>query len=100
MASLSDAARAALEELMRTEGYEYQSEFARKHQAEGREQGKLEEAARAVLSVLDTRGLELVSDQRDRILASTDLAELERWLRKAVTVSSAAELFDPPERPD
>jgi hypothetical protein len=90
MAALSEAARAALEDLMRSEGYEYQSEFARRHRAEGRAEGE----ARALLTILDVRGLQLSAEQRDRILSATDLAQLEAWLRKAATVSSTDELFD------
>jgi hypothetical protein len=94
MAAMSDAARAALEELMRTEPYEYQSEFARRHQAEGNAEGKIEATAQAVLSVLDARGLDIAKHDRDHILGSTDLGELEHWLRRAATASKASELFE------
>ncbi len=89
MAALGDAARTALEELMRTEGYEYQSDFARRYRAEGRAEGR----AQALLMILEARGLEVTADQRERILGSTDLDELDGWLRKAATVACAGELF-------
>ncbi len=85
MAALGDAARTALEDLMQ-KGYEYQSEFARRHQAEGE--------ARALLTVLESRGLSVTDAQRARIAATTDLAELERWLRKAVRMSAVDALFE------
>jgi hypothetical protein len=43
--------------------------------------------------VLETRGLEISSDTRDRITRCDDLNMLETWIRRAVTVSSADELF-------
>jgi hypothetical protein len=50
-----------------------------------------------VLTVLAARGIEVAPDVRDRILASTDLDELDeldRWVQRAATVSAASELFD------
>jgi hypothetical protein len=97
MAALSHAARIALEELMRTEGYQYQSDFARHHQAlgraEGEAKGEAKGEARAVITVLEARGLVVTDDDRERILAATDLAQLDRWLRRAVAISTTEELF-------
>jgi hypothetical protein len=42
VSSLNEAARAALEELMQSGTYEYQSEFARKYFAQGRQEGRQE----------------------------------------------------------
>jgi hypothetical protein len=97
--SLGEAARKAFEEFMaNSPGYEYQSEFARRHraegQAEGQAEGRAEGAARALLVVLEARGLVLSDEQRRRIEASADVAELEDWVRRAATVATAAELFD------
>lgn len=82
---LREATRSALETLMQSQGYEFQSEFARKHTAVGE--------ARAVLTVLDARGFAVSPTQRDRILSCTDLAALEQWVRRAVTGASTDELF-------
>jgi hypothetical protein len=49
--------------------------------------------AKALLRVLDRRGLTVSDDQRERMLTCTDIATLEGWLDKAVTASSADELF-------
>jgi hypothetical protein len=87
-AALSAAARAKLEELM-TQGYEFQSDFAKRHRAEGRAEGE----AQAILTVLEARGIAVSNAERERILASTDLDVLERWLRKALTAASTDELF-------
>jgi hypothetical protein len=89
LAALSDAARTALEALMASGRYEFQSDFARRHQATGRAEGK----ATALLAVLEARGLAVSADARARILACTDQAQLDLWVRKAVTVPSVEALF-------
>ncbi len=89
LAALSQAARAALEELMAGGTYEYQSDFARKYVAKGRAEGHAE----AVIEVLETRGLPVSDAARARILACTDAARLAAWVRMAVTVASVDELF-------
>ncbi|HTN90416.1 MAG TPA: hypothetical protein VL242_42370 [Sorangium sp.] len=43
--------------------------------------------------MLETRGLDLPAEVRERVLASTDLTELDRWLRRSVVVSGARELL-------
>lgn len=88
--SLNDAARMALETMMK--GYEYQSDFAKTYIGLGR----VEERAVAVLDALADRGLAVPEAVRDRVLAQKDPAVLRRWFRRAVTVSSAAEIFDDP----
>jgi hypothetical protein len=105
VSSLNEAARHALEELMRSGTYEYQSEFARRYVAQGREEGReegrqegLQEGLQkgekvALLEVLDARGLEVDVEARQKILECTRPAQLKRWLRRAVTVRSVQELF-------
>jgi Arc/MetJ-type ribon-helix-helix transcriptional regulator len=95
MASLSAAVRQSLEELMKSGKYEYQTEFVRKLMAQGLEQGRQEGEMDALLEVLDARGLNVDAEARQRILSCEDLAQLKVWLRKAVTVSSVQELFEP-----
>jgi len=94
---LGEATRAALEELMQSQRYEFQSEFARRHtaigEAHGQARGEAIGEARALLAVLDARGLIVSPEQRDRILSCTDAAALERWVRRAVSVSSTDDLF-------
>lgn len=98
MCSLNDAARMALEALMRSGTYEYQSEFARRYLAQGREEG-LKEGLKegemsALLEVLEARGLQVDEQSRQRIVACTELEQLKRWLRKSVSVQSVRELFE------
>jgi hypothetical protein len=97
--SLSEAAKSIMEKLMASGHYEPQSEFARnllklRREAEtGRAEGRAEGEAAAVLAVLETRGLALTEEQRARIRGCTEADVLDRWVRKAVTVASADELF-------
>ena len=96
LSSLNGAARRTLEAMMKS-GYEFQSDFARSYVAKGmekgREQGLLEAKAHDVLAFLEARGLEVPAEVRERVLASTDLAELDRWIRRAASVSDARELL-------
>lgn len=94
MCSLNDAARTALEALMRSGNYEYQSELARHYVAQGREAGILEGERRALLEVLEARGLQVDEQAHQRIAACTELEQLKRWLRKAVSIHSVQELFE------
>jgi hypothetical protein len=88
--SLNEAARRALEAMMK--GYEYQSDFAKKYVA----QGRAEEAARAVLTVLGVRGIAVPDAARERVLTQKDPSLLERWLAKAVVAASVGEVIDDP----
>ncbi|WP_437326581.1 hypothetical protein [Sorangium sp. So ce381] len=96
LSSLNAAARRTLEAMMKS-GYEFQSEFARSYVAKGvekgRQEGLLEAKAQAVLAFLEARGLEVPAEVRERVLASTDIAELDRWVRRAAAVSDARELL-------
>lgn len=80
----------SLEEMMK--GYEYQSDFAKKYVA----QGRAEEAARALLTVLRARGMAVPDAVCERVLAQKDLERLERWLEKAAVATSVDAVFDEP----
>lgn len=73
-------------------GYEYQSDFAKKYVA----QGRAEEAARNLLTVLRTRGIPVPDSVREHILAQNDPERLERWLEKAIFATSVAAVLDEP----
>lgn len=94
LSALSQAVRRALEESMTIRNYEYQSDFARKYFQQGREEGAIEAKAKAVLDVLETRGLAVPDEVRRRVLATKDLSTLDRWTRSAVLVPSASALLD------
>jgi hypothetical protein len=82
---------------MMKSGYQFQSEFARSHIAKGREEGFREASIKAkahdVLAFLEARGLEVPVEVRERVLASNDLDELDRWIRRAAIISDARELL-------
>ncbi len=90
---LNEAARREIETM---KGYEYQSDFAKKYVAEGLTQGRTQEAARNLLSVLRVRGITVPDGVRERILAEADPERLERWLEKAVVAASVNEVLDEP----
>lgn len=113
-AALPQIAQRAMEALMQTGKYEYQSEFARKYFGEGRAEGRAEgleegleqgreqgrdEARRAlrmsIAAVLSARRLELAEHERQRLEAEHDLDVLEHWLSRATIVASTSELFEP-----
>jgi flagellar biosynthesis/type III secretory pathway protein FliH len=110
LSGLPEAVRRALEEQMGLRHSEYQSELVRKWvlkgrkegREEGREEGRKEGEslgvargkAEAVLAVLAARGLAVKKAERSRILACTDLEVLDRWVIRATTAASVAELLD------
>ena len=58
-------------------------------------QGKAEGMARGLLALLSLLGLEVSGAERARILATTDLATIERWFDRAPTARSTAALLGP-----
>jgi hypothetical protein len=96
-AALTVAVRDRMEDLMRTGKYEYQSDFAKKYFARGREEGREEGRAvgqaRALLLVLRSRGIDLPDDVIARIGNERDEARLDAWIRRAVTAVDVDDLF-------
>ena len=90
LAVLPETARELLEAIMKTRDREYKSDFARGYYDQGEARGE----AKAVLAVLSARGIDVPEEVRVRIWECTDLALLESWVRRAVTVASIDELFD------
>jgi hypothetical protein len=90
-----DAARHLLEAMMTTA--EYEKTFVEKiHDqgiAEGEARGEAKGEARAVLRLLDARGLALSPEPRQQVTSCTDAAKLDRWLDRAITAGTAAEVF-------
>ncbi|MFT3772041.1 MAG: hypothetical protein QM820_42080 [Minicystis sp.] len=64
--------------------------------ADARKEGRTEEAARNLLTVLRARGIGVPDAARERILAQKDPERLERWLEKAATAASISEVVDDP----
>jgi hypothetical protein len=87
LAEVPDALRAHLQEvLMNSLSTEYRSEYNRTLFAEGE--------AKAIVTVLEARGLTLSAEDRARITACTDLDQLDAWLRRVGSVTTVGELFD------
>jgi hypothetical protein len=66
--------------------------------AMGRAEGRAQEAARNLLTVLRVRGIEVPDAVREHILAQKDrdLDRLERWLEKAAIATSVLEVIEEP----
>ncbi|HYO70118.1 MAG TPA: hypothetical protein VEU33_28980 [Archangium sp.] len=82
-----------VEELMWTEGQRLRAEGRRV----GRVEGVAEGMANAVLMILAARGVRMGDKSRQRILGCTDLATLDRWLKRALHADRLSEVLDDPE---
>jgi hypothetical protein len=89
LASLSEAARKALDQML-PEGYVFQSDLARLNQAKGEAKAKAED----ILEVLEVKGLAVGEAERQRVLQCRDVETLRRWHRRAVTATTADEVFE------
>lgn len=73
------------------------SPFAKRHFAsgreEGREEGEVAGRARALLSILQSRGLELGDDVRRQVLGCTEASLLDGWICRAATADHVADVF-------
>jgi hypothetical protein len=83
----SDAARQIIEAMMKTSDYE--KTFVERIHEQGISAGE----AKAVLRLLDARGLAPSAEQRQRVMSCTDSAQLDLWFDRAVTAATAAEVF-------
>ena len=68
-------------------------EMKRESEARGEARGKTQGLAESLLTILDARGIPLSEDVRARILATSDSETLMRWLHRAGTASSLAEVL-------
>ena len=98
---MNEAARRALEVKMK--GYVYTNPFAREIFQQGRDEGVklgrdegLRLATRSLISMLQARDIDVPGHVRQRILAELDIQRIERWLERAVTATTCAEVFDEP----
>jgi hypothetical protein len=91
----SQAAQRHLEELMATA--EYKNDFIESYVQVGIEQGiergAVADAAEKLLKVLDVRGLNPTDAQRAQVAGSSDLAQLNKWFDRAITATTAADVF-------
>jgi hypothetical protein len=73
---------------------EYEQKLRAEARTEGVNEGRAEEASRAVLTALRVRGIAVPDVVRERILAEKDPETLERWLERAIVATSLTEVFD------
>jgi hypothetical protein len=98
---LPGAARAILEATMDIKS-EFISDWSREKiaqgraegEARGRAEGQAQGRAEALLRVLRGRGLALSEANAMRIRECSDIAQLDAWLDRALSVKSSDELFD------
>lgn len=86
ISSLHEAARRTLEAKMK--GHEYQGDFAKTYVAEGE--------ARALLTWLRSRGIDVPEAARERILAEKAPERVMSWIERAVTATTLAQVLDDP----
>jgi hypothetical protein len=90
--ALSDDARKAFQ--MLPQGRQFFSDSLQQSFEQGKAHGKAQGRAVDVIAVLEARGLAITEAQRQRILATTDMETLDRWLRCAATAVSSDALFE------
>jgi hypothetical protein len=84
ISALSDAGRKAFQ--MQPQGVQFFDESQRQSFSRGR--------SSSVIGFLEARGITVSDSQRSRIESCTDVEILDRWIRRAVTITSAEELFE------
>jgi hypothetical protein len=67
----------------------FRSETSQRLRAEGRAQGRAED----ILRILERRDIETPDTVRDRVSSCTDLDTLDTWFDRALTATTAEDLF-------
>ena len=84
-------------DLMTAIQYFWRHPLAEQVRAEGREQGleqgRIQDRQEMTLRILEWRGIPVPDSVRERVMACTDLAQLEVWAQRAVRATNGAELF-------
>jgi hypothetical protein len=97
--ALSEAARKALEmepqiKKFFTEAHHRSyAEGEAKGKAEGKAEGEAKGKAESLMMILQQRRLVMTDEQRRQILSCTDVAHLDRWLTRVLSVASVDELL-------
>jgi predicted transposase/invertase (TIGR01784 family) len=72
---------------------QYEAQGRAEGEAKGRAEGEAKGRAHALLTVLSSRGLAVSVNERERIVACTDLQTLDHWLARAAVGKSTAEVL-------
>ena len=91
-ANLDEIARSALEAIMQQHNYTYQSEFAKKYVAEGREEG-IELGYRELLRKQLQQRFGALPTEAVARLDEANAATLDTWAGRVLTAGSLAEVF-------
>lgn len=94
LAALKTVGGSPLEDLMTIGGYKFRTELIGRPYREGEAKGLAKGLAGSVLSVLEARGVTVSEVVRARIVEETDAQILKDWVRRAVTVARAEDLFE------
>jgi len=73
---------------------ELMSAWFEEHFEQGRQKGRCEERAEAVLRILAVRGVQVDDTARQRIRSCTDLPTLGLWLERAATATRISEVLE------
>ncbi|MFC5169716.1 hypothetical protein [Streptomyces mutomycini] len=71
----------------------YVSPLSEEIRDEGREEGRAEGQARSLLQMLELRGVDVPAEAREKIEGCRDTGLLDQWFSRAVTVTSAEDIF-------
>ncbi|HWB37931.1 MAG TPA: hypothetical protein VHA75_18090, partial [Rugosimonospora sp.] len=93
LAGLPVPARVRWETFMALPANQYRSEYFRTLATEYEQIGEARGEAQAVLTVLDARGIAVPPAARERVVACTDLARLQTWVRRAATAATLDEVL-------
>jgi hypothetical protein len=52
-----------------------------------------ESGAEDVLKIIDARGIDVTTQQRDQVSSCTDIAQLYEWFDSALAAGTAADIF-------
>ena len=69
------------------------ADMAKAIAAEGKAEGIAEGEARVLLRLLAAKHLDLSAEQQARVASCTDVAQLERWIDRVITATTATEVF-------
>jgi hypothetical protein len=81
-----EAERATLTNLLQRRGYEDLDAVLAQGRAAGEAQGEARGRAASVLAVLEARGIHVTKTARERIERCQDVAQLDRWVRRAAVI--------------
>lgn len=90
--ALNEAARVALVEWMDLQKFPVERLWPYK---KGFAKGQSEGEAKALLRILERRGIEVPEETREQILACGDTAQLEAWIDQAIVANNLEEVMQP-----